>query len=202
MSRDDRKKWNARYAEGAYVARTHASAYLMQWLPELPRGCALDLACGAGRNALALAAAGYTVDAVDISGVALTRARAESAARGLDVHWIEADLEHFDPLPARYALIVCVRYVNLELFARLPAALAPGGHVLLEQHLQTDADVEGPRDPAFRVAPGALTRILAGLELRESREGLETDPDGRNVALARLLARAPIARNGVARSRP
>ena len=73
-----------------YAERTHASALLEQWLARLPRGRALDVACGAGRNALRLAAAGFTVDALDISAAALERAATAAVDAGLTIHWIRA----------------------------------------------------------------------------------------------------------------
>jgi len=61
----------------------------------------LDVACGAGRNALFLATNGYDVTAVDISVVGLDRGRRVATERGLSVDWLYADLD--DPeraLPA------------------------------------------------------------------------------------------------------
>ena len=49
-------------------------------------GRALDLATGTGRHALRLAEAGFEVDALDISAVALGMARERAAARGLRVN--------------------------------------------------------------------------------------------------------------------
>jgi tellurite methyltransferase len=66
MSKLDRDKWNQRYAEDSY-RKTNPVTLLEDWLPKLPVGRALDVACGAGRNALFLARAGFTVDAIDIS---------------------------------------------------------------------------------------------------------------------------------------
>ncbi|MBE9535915.1 MAG: SAM-dependent methyltransferase, partial [Proteobacteria bacterium] len=43
------------------------SAFLREELYRLPKGRALDLACGGGRNALFLAKNAYDVDAVDRS---------------------------------------------------------------------------------------------------------------------------------------
>lgn len=189
MSQQDRTKWDTRYATGAYRARTHPSAYLTEWLDRLPRGRALDIACGAGRNALFLAAAGYAVDALDISAVALERAQAAAEARGLSINWLERDLE-LEPLPeARYALIVCVRYVNHTVLANIASRLAPGGCFLTEQHLHTDAEVVGPKDPRFRLRPGELAAALGTLEILECREGLVSDPDGGQAALVQLVAR-------------
>jgi len=45
------------------------------WLPGLPAGRALNVACGSGRNSILLAQAGYHVDAIEISSEGLNMAR-------------------------------------------------------------------------------------------------------------------------------
>ena len=95
MSDAERQRWDQRYRDGSYRARPHATELLQKWQPKLPRGRALDIACGAGRNALYLAALGYEVDAVDIAPYALERARQAAAERGLVVNWIAADLGEY-----------------------------------------------------------------------------------------------------------
>jgi SAM-dependent methyltransferase len=198
MSDDDRARWDQRYSSGEYGGRTHPSDLLAEWAPQvvaavggrLPR--ALDLACGMGRNARYLAALGFQVDAVDISGAGLARAAAAAEEAGVQpgVRWIQHDLD--DGLPADlrdYHLIVLVRYVNDALLRALPERLLPGGWLICEEHLHSDAEVIGPSNPAFRVAPGALTAATQTLEVVLASEGIETDPDGRPAALARLVAR-------------
>ena len=188
MSEIDREKWEKRYREGSYRARTHPTALLEEWLPRLPRGRALDVACGAGRNALFLAAAGYEVDAIDISSAALARAREKASQSGLDVRWIEADLET-DSLPDRsYDLIIVVRYTDAALVPRLISRLSDGGHLLYEQHLLTHCDVVGPSSAGFRMEPNELLALAAGLRVLHYAEGLVEDPDGRIAALAQLVA--------------
>ena len=135
MSDADREKWERRYAEGSYEARTHPTRLLVDWLPRIgkPEGArALDLACGAGRNALYLANEGYRVDAMDISGVALARGAARAAEMGVEVEWIETDLDHVALTPARYDLVVVARYVNRGLTEALVGALREGGHLLYD----------------------------------------------------------------------
>ena len=190
MSSAERDKWDARYRDGAYENRTHPTALLAHWLPHLPRGRALDVACGAGRNALYLAANGYTVCALDISAVALERGRRSAAAQGLAIDWSCADLdgELDDTLPVGpFDLIVWVRYVHGSLMPALVARLAVNGVLLAEQHLATAAEVGGPKSAAFRLAPGELARSATGLTLLHSFEGALVDPDGRPVALAQLV---------------
>ena len=190
MSDADRVKWEARYAADAYADRKHPTRWLADRLGELPGGRALDIACGAGRNALFLAEAGYQVDAIDISATGLARAAALDRTRA--VNWIEADLES-EPLPERaYDLIVLVRYVNRALLADVAMRLKPGGYLLAEQHLATEADVIGP-GPRHRFAPNELLEAARGLRVLEYREGLVIDPDGRRAALAQLMACRPPA---------
>jgi SAM-dependent methyltransferase len=188
MSEADRDKWEKRYREGSYQARTHPTELLAEWLPNLPRGRALDVACGAGRNALYLAEAGYAVDAIDISSVALDRLRETAQARDLEVTCIEADLESAELPDQRYDLIVMARYTNASLIPRLIGLLRDSGHFLCEVHLATDRDVIGPSDPAFRMAPNELLKLAAELRVLFYREAIVEDPDGRQSALAQLVA--------------
>jgi tellurite methyltransferase len=195
MSDADRDEWNRRYRDGAYADRPHPTALLAEWESALPRGRALDVACGAGRNALFLAARGRSVDAVDVSAAALERARDAARERGLDVRWLEADLEQTpdDALPpGPYDLIILVRYVHRAILRPLWRRLSPGGMLLCEQHLDSAADVIGPRRAEFRMRPNELLRAALGagpgVEIRYYREGPVIDPDGRAAALAQLVS--------------
>jgi SAM-dependent methyltransferase len=193
VSEVERDKWDERYRSGSYEGRTHPTALLAEWLPRLPVGRALDVACGAGRNALFLAAAGFEVDALDISAVGLERGRRTAQQRALNLHWLCADLDADpgDALPAiTYDLIVWVRYINHDLMPYLAARLNAGGHLICEQHLATTANVIGPTNPAFRLEPNQLRDSAQGLRVLEYREGEITDPDGRLTALAQLVASA------------
>lgn len=191
MSLSDQQRWDARYRAGAYGERPHPSVFLQQRWPKLDlpnRARVLDVACGAGRNALYLAGKGCVVTGIDGSAVALERAAGNSGA--LTVQWQVADLEQGLPMGLEpFDLIVMVRYVNSALLSALPSLLRPGGYLLVEQHMRTTASVGGPGREAFRVAPGALRTAAAGLQCLVAEEGLVPDPDGKPMALTRLLAR-------------
>jgi SAM-dependent methyltransferase len=190
MSEQDRNKWNQRYAEDSY-RKNNPVTLLENWLPKLPIGRALDLACGAGRNALFLAQAGFQVDAIDISVEGLKQARRKAEARDLGINWIEQDLDQAYPFDTAYDLIVVMWYVNLALITRLCDCLAPGGYLLSEEHLITDAEVIGPTNPDYRVATGELREAVSGLELLLFEESIEVIPEGGYVASARVVARKP-----------
>jgi SAM-dependent methyltransferase len=195
MSSEERVRWDEKYRSGSYAGRRHPTALLVEHLPTIP-GRALDVACGAGRNSLFLAARGWRVDGIDISPVGLARARERAAEEGLEVRWIEGDLDDPKaPPPGPYDLIVMVRYVNRSLLPHLLARLAPGGILLVEQHLETTEDVIGPKSSRFRLRHNELLRnVLAAAgdagRLVYYREGLVTDPDGRPASLAQLVYEA------------
>jgi 2-polyprenyl-3-methyl-5-hydroxy-6-metoxy-1,4-benzoquinol methylase len=72
MSDADRQKWDARYAQPAAAPRD-PEPFLLELDHLLPRsGRALDVAGGAGRNAIWLARRGLDVTLVDISAVGRT----------------------------------------------------------------------------------------------------------------------------------
>ena len=116
-------------------------------------------------------------------------------AEGLPLRCHHMDLERAESAAAfagaGYDLAIVFRYTQLALLPAVAAALAPGGHLIVELHLQSDADVIGPKDARWRVAPGALAATVRGLEVLAHEEGVIRDPDGRHAALARLVGRRP-----------
>ncbi|MDP6377737.1 MAG: class I SAM-dependent methyltransferase [Pseudomonadales bacterium] len=188
MSVEDRQRWNQRYAQGAFADRTWPSVLLADWVERIPVGRALDIACGAGRNSMYLARRGFDVTGIDISRVGLEHARRSAKDANLDIDWVEADLESGAlPVDGPFDLIVLFRYVNLELVSRLPPLLAPGGWLIVEEHLLAVDAENGPSNPAFRVAPGALRAAVGDLHIETEQEGFVNDPDGRKFPVARIV---------------
>ena len=64
-------------------------------LAGLEGGSVLDLACGPGRHAAALAKRGFRVTGVDLSLSLLRRARDRARAEGVDVEWVQEDMRRF-----------------------------------------------------------------------------------------------------------
>ena len=198
----DRRRWDDRYREGAYTRRPWPSAILSELadqgiLPPARGARALDVACGAGRNSLYLAQLGYRVDAMDVSPVALARAADTAISRGVRVNWQCRDLVAQPPLlvKGQYAVITLIRFMLPEYARLLVPALAPGGLLIVEEHLQWpySSALAGPQSERFRVAPGdmldALLTVAPEAQAVHQYEGLREDPDGASVALSQLAAR-------------
>ncbi len=188
MSQSDAARWEARYQAGAADYAAQPSAFVLDWLPRLPRGRALDVACGLGATAIALAEAGFDVTAIDIAPTALARASEHAARRGVTVEWQCADLSDLRLPAARYDLIVNIGFVNRDLVAQFADALHPGGHVLFEQHLRWPTPVAGPGSDHFRLRAGELRHLLWQLDIAQYAEDSFPGPDGSPLALARAVA--------------
>src|SRR5947209_20239745 len=82
-------EWDARYRErdGAMWSG-RPNGRLVAEAAELTPGRALDVGCGEGADAIWLAEHGWTVTAIDISQVAICRARDASGPAGGSVEWI------------------------------------------------------------------------------------------------------------------
>lgn len=112
------------------------SALLADHLSRFPKGSALDVAAGYGRNALFLAEQGYRVEGVDRDEEAVAFCNAEAKRRGLTLKAFRADLENgFVFQRARYDLVTCFYYLDREIIAAMKEALRPGGVVVYETFL-------------------------------------------------------------------
>jgi tellurite methyltransferase len=151
---------------------------------------ALDLACGAGRDAVYLALHGFEVDARDHDEGALERARALASRCGVPLVTGLFDLESPDlppPVPI-YDLVTCFRFLHRPLFPWIEGALAPGGWLVYET-FRTGQERHGrPKRTHFLLARGELASAFPRLvSLRYE----EPEPDSGPVT-ARLLARKPL----------
>jgi SAM-dependent methyltransferase len=170
---EDRQRWDAKWAARGPSFESEANPLLVRYREHLRGGAALDLACGIGQNALWLAGQGCRVTGVDISPVALARARAEAQARGLVVEFVEADLDTY-PLPEEAFDVVAVfRFLERKLFPAIEAALRPGGWLFYQTYnvRRLESRPDTPREYLLEV--GELARAFSGLEVVESGEGGE-----------------------------
>jgi SAM-dependent methyltransferase len=188
--------WNERYAGSELLWSAEPNRFLVEEVDGLAPGRALDLAAGEGRNALWLAERGWQVDALDFSNVALERGRRIAEARGVEVRWVEADLENYE-LPTRAYDLVAVFYLHLpwprmrRILKRSVAAVAARGTWLLVGHDRTNLDRGhgGPKSPDVLYTPEQIAAELPGLRVDEAaRRDRTVDTDtGAAVAIDCLV---------------
>lgn len=194
----DASDWDARYDRDELIWTAEPNRFLVAETEELAPGRALDLACGEGRNAVWLATRGWSVTAVDFSGVALDKAARLAAAQGVDVERVRADLRDYEPDAGRFDL-VAVFYLQLPdpdrvvVLRRAATAVAPGGTLLVVAHdsLNLAEGYGGPQDASVLYSPDDVVAAIEPAGLRVVRAERVRRPvttgDGERVAVDCLV---------------
>lgn len=188
--KEDQKRWDKRYRERKPDLNRGANTLLKKYFRSLPKGKALDLAAGEGRNAVFLAEHGFEAEAVDISPVAISRARRLARARGVRIKAIAADLDAYRLLPGRYDLILNFYFLDRRLIPRIKRGLKKGGMVVFETYTteQKKLGTGGPGQTQYVLKPNELLRLFRGFHVLFYREGVFRE-GGKRRAIASLIAR-------------
>ncbi|WP_354697914.1 hypothetical protein DSM112329_03572 [Paraconexibacter sp. AEG42_29] len=133
--------WEPYYSGGSSRWSGKANASLVEELEGVTPGTALDLGCGQGGDAIWLAAAGWTVTAVDVAQSALDVAAALAAEAGVSgaISWERHDLAATFPagsfdLVASTFMHSPVAFPRTQVLKAAAAAVRPGGTLLVIGH--------------------------------------------------------------------
>ena len=198
----DREAWNRRHREKDFVWHLDPNRFLVPEVEGLTPGRALDLAAGAGRNAVWLATRGWSVTAVDWSDVALDRGRRLAEQQAVEVDWVLADLREWEPPPGLFDLVI-VTYlqppaeVRALVWRKAAGAVAEGGRLIVIGHdvANLTEGWGGPSDPAhLYTAQEVVDTVGADLEVvraervlrrEEAEDGVHHAVDNVVVAVRR-----------------
>ena len=115
---------------------TQETEFICQCAPPPEFREILDVCCGMGRHARALASRGYSVVGIDRDADAVANAR----SRGGGPTYIVADLRDYQPAPEAFDAAIVIRQsfgyfdptTNRDVLGRLAAGLREGGRVILD----------------------------------------------------------------------
>lgn len=180
--------WDQFFNTNHYVFGKEPAPFLKKNVTKLPVGRALDIAMGEGRNAVFLARKGFLVDGVDISAVALRKARRLARENRVRINTINADLNHYRIRPEFYDVIVNIDYLQRSLVPQMIGGLKKGGVVIFENYtIDQLQNPQGKSIPAeFLLKKGELKKLFKDLKIEFYGE----TNDGKS-AVARLIGRKP-----------
>ncbi len=195
-------EWDARYdSRGDAMWSGRPNGRLVAEVQPLTPGSALDVGCGEGADAIWLATRGWTVTAVDVSAVAVDRARRAAAAAGVAVEWVCGDALA-TPFPAASFDLLSLQYPALPKAAgeravrTLLEAVRPAGVLLAVYHDLDDGHREHMAaqgfDPADYVGADDLRPLLTDaftLEVDVVEPRIDPPPDNPHIADVVLRAR-------------
>lgn len=149
----------------------------------------LDIACGRGRHAVAAAARGADVVAVDVEPDRLKQGDKLARQQRVRVEWITLDLAR-DPLPnGPFDVVMMFNYLDRARLAEFLRSVKPSGYFLGETFLEQQRDLGwGPTADAHLLKRGELVKLIAPLELVYGREVLEVI-DGHPRYVSSIVAR-------------
>jgi SAM-dependent methyltransferase len=161
--------WDERYAASDRIWSGQPNPRLVEHAAALMPGMAVDVGCGEGADVVWLAERGWRVTGVDVSVVALERAKQHAGQAGLAdrTSWLQADLVAGDELPGG-ADLVSAQYLHVPtnafqaVYAAIAAAVRPGGTLLVVGHHPADRDT-GLRNPQLShllFPPEEVTELL------------------------------------------
>jgi tellurite methyltransferase len=139
---------------------------------------ALDVACGSGREAVALALAGWEVDALDVLPDALDRARDLARRSGVNINTVPRDLRQPDALPAAaYDLVTVFRFLHRPALPMIGDAVAPDGFLIYEAFNRRNlgGSHDKPLKPARLLDDGELSAAFPDFEIFMARDGVERE---------------------------
>lgn len=149
---DPREFWDARYASASSVWSGQVNAALAAVVEPLDPGSALDLGSGEGGDVCWLAQRGWFATGVELSAVAVERARKLAEAAGCQdrARFIADDLTTWRPPSGqRYDLITAsflqspVRLERASILREISRYLTPGGRMVILAHAKPPAWLAG-----------------------------------------------------------
>jgi len=168
----DKMFWDRKYETEAYIFGKEPVGFLREHIDLLPRGKALDVAMGEGRNAVFLAKNGFNVDGCDISEIAVKKALDLAKENNVKIHAFVADLETYKLPKDTYDVIACFYYLQRGLVPQMKEALKPGGMIIYETYTieNRERGFEGPKNKDYLLKPNELLDLFKDLKIIYYRE--------------------------------
>jgi len=201
MSRDF---WDERYATDAYIFGTAPNVFLASQAALIRPGMrALAIADGEGRNGVWLAGRGVQVHAIDVSPVALEKARKLATERGVTLDFEQADILDWNWPAAAYDLVAAI-FIQFappperdRIIAGIRRSLNPGGLLVMQGYTpkQVEFATGGPPNPANMYTAALLRDWFGDWDIMHLREHESVISEGSHhhgmSALIDLVARKP-----------
>ncbi len=140
---------------------------------------------GLGGNAAFLLEQGLRVVGVDVSEVAVFRAK----QRMPGLMAVVADLNHFFLPEYTFDVILNFFYLQRELWPRYQRALRPGGLLFFETLTIDMLQIHPEIEPAYLLKPGELRQGFEEMEILVYEEVWEEEKSGHRRSVASLVAR-------------
>ena len=178
-----------KYRGNEFLSGKDSNQFLAGSIHLLPKGRALDIAAGEGRNSVFLAKHGFRVEALDISEIGLKKAAILAQNEGVEIRTTKTDLENYRIKKGGYDVIANFYYLQRDLIPQIKRGLKRGGAVIFETYLIDQRELpNGPKNPDYLLAHNELLSFFRDLRVIFYREGVFGER-GRKKAIASIIAK-------------
>jgi len=164
--------WDKKYARTNYVYGKAPAKFLSKNYDFIPQGArVLDIGMGEGRNAVFLASKGYKVSGIDISSVAIRKARMLAREFGVRIETIHKSVSDYKVPDNSVDAIICFYYVDREVVKMLKNWLKPGGVLVFESFNIKQKVVNGLKeDDIYLLRESELLKLFGDFNILKYEE--------------------------------
>ncbi len=160
----DKDRWDQKYDTEVYIFGKKPVPFLTQNIHLLPKGRALDIAMGEGRNGVYLATQGFEVVGLDISPKGLAKAHQLAEHNNVKIETRVADLENHRLEKNAYDVILLMYYMQRDLWPQIKEALKPGGMAIIETY-NVDHLKHAKFNPKWLLKPNELVKAFQDMKI-------------------------------------
>ena len=183
---NDKARWDSKYDSDTYLFGKFPIKFLYDNITLLPKGRALDVAMGEGRNGVFLASHGFDVMGVDISEEGLRKAHQLADENNVSIKTKVVDLENTELEKNAYEVVICSYFMQRNLFPKMKDALKSGGMILVETYNTDYLKYNSHFKPEWALRENELLDLLDGFKIIR----YQSVDDGQ-LAYSSVLAKKP-----------
>jgi tellurite methyltransferase len=182
--------WDGKYSRtGKYIFGKEPAKFLTKNQHYIPQNAKiLDVGMGEGRNAVYLARKGFNVSGVDISSVAIRKAKLLASEHGVAINTYNTSMSSFDTTPETYDVIICFYFVDRKINEKLVKLLKPGGLLIYESHTENQKKIKGNEsvDARYLLKEGELLSMFPNMKVLKYEEPMHTQEYRASAILRKL----------------
>jgi tellurite methyltransferase len=137
--------WEKEYAKKGFYWGLKPSLILVEFLPKIPKGKALDIGAGEGRNSLFLAQHGFKVKAIDLVPQGLEKCKILAKKHNLPITIQVINVKKFIFKPDEYSLIISIATISFlkksqveQIISKIKKSLKKDGVIYIKEFTIAD----------------------------------------------------------------
>ena len=189
-NKESQKFWDNKFSGDEYLYGKAPAKFLAENYSYIPLASkVLDVGMGEGRNAVFLARKGFNITGVDISAVAVRKARRLAGEYGIRINTVVSSMENFNSKASLYDAILVFYYVDRKLNRKLMKWLKPGGLLIYESHTKRQKSVPGHEkyEDKYLLKEKELLTMFPEYRVLKYEEPIHTDEFTSSIILQKPL---------------